>query len=141
MKSFRYGTDKLTLRSVLALIQGRLQASLSAKVRHKVDQSANVAKEKASLAEATSASLSSQFPRHAVEVIDVDTIASSIAKAMMIMKAEAFTLGYTGVKLRTLEHKIWMTEQNIIPAVPSQTASDTSEDPALEAFFSPLVGQ
>jgi len=159
MKNFRYGTDRLTLESVLALTQGQLSATLSAKVRHKVDRSAAFVKEMAShsdvvygintgfgplcdtviSAEDTTHLQHNLLQSHAVGV--GASIPVSLAKTMMVMKAQALAQGYSGVQLRTLERIIWMVEQHIIPVVPSQGSVGASGDLApLAHLFLPLIG-
>src|SRR5690606_19133338 len=65
----------------------------------------------------------------------------AIAKTMMVLKAQALAQGYSGIQLRTLERIIWMTEQDIIPMVPSQGSVGASGDLApLAHLFLPLIG-
>src|SRR5690606_39038533 len=68
-------------------------------------------------------------------------IPASIAKTMMITKAQALAQGYSGVQLRTLERIIWMAEQDIVPVVPSRGSVGASGDLApLSHLFLPLIG-
>lgn len=159
MKNFRYGTDRLTIGSALALTNGRLQGTLSAKARHNVDRSAALVKDIASNADAvygintgfgplcdtiisaedTTLLQHNLLQSHAVGV--GAPIPASIAKTMMITKAQALAQGYSGVQLRTLERIIWMAEQDIVPVVPSRGSVGASGDLApLSHLFLPLIG-
>ncbi|GGC19449.1 histidine ammonia-lyase [Parapedobacter defluvii] len=159
MKNFRYGTDKLTIGSVIGLTRGLLQGTLSAKSRHKVDQSEAFVKSMVShndvvygintgfgplcdtiiSAEDTPQLQYNLLQSHAVGV--GNPIPASVAKTMMIIKAQALAQGYSGVQLRTLERIIWMAEQDLIPVVPSRGSVGASGDLApLSHLFLPLIG-
>src|SRR5690606_13666438 len=159
MKNFRYGTDKLTIRSVLALTHGRLHGTLSAKARHKVDPSASFVKDMVSNRTAVYGVTTGFGPLHntVISAKDVNqlqhnllqshavgvgpSLPVAIAKTMMVLKAQALAQGYSGIQLRTLERIIWMTEQDIIPMVPSQGSVGASGDLApLAHLFLPLIG-
>ncbi len=156
---FRYGTDKLTLGKAIELTQGKLQGSLSAKARHKIDQSATyitdiVAQNEVVYgvntgfgplcdtiisAEETANLQHNLLKSHAVGV--GEPISADIAKTMMIIKVQALSQGYSGIRLRTLERIIWMIEQHIIPVVPQQGSVGASGDLApLSHLFLPLIG-
>lgn len=143
----------------MALTQGQLPATLSAKVRHKVDRSAAFVREMVSHSDVVygintgfgplcdtviSAEDTIQLQRNLLQSHAVGVgapIPVPIAKTMMIMKAQALAQGYSGVQLRTLERIIWMAEQNIIPVVPSQGSVGASGDLApLAHLFLPLLG-
>lgn len=159
MKNFRYGTDKLTVGSTMAIIRGQLNGSLSAKERHKIDRSASFVKDIVAHNEVVygintgfgplcdsiitpqdTANLQQNLLKsHAVGV--GTPIPKSIAKTMMVIKAQALAQGYSGIQLRTLERIIWMTEQDIIPVVPEQGSVGASGDLApLSHLFLPLIG-
>jgi len=159
MKNFRYGTDKLTIKTALALTRDQLQGTLSAKARHRVDQSASHVTSMASgnkavygintgfgplcdtviTSDDTARLQHNLLQSHAAGV--GDPIPQPIAKTMMIIKAQALAQGYSGVQLRTLERIIWMAEQNMIPVVPSLGSVGASGDLApLSHLFLPLIG-
>ena len=159
MKNFRYGTDKLTVEAAIALTNGNLHGTLSAKARHKIDQSAAFVKDIVAhnevvygintgfgplcdtiiSAEDTAILQHNLLKSHAVGV--GNPIPENIAKTMMIIKAQALAQGYSGIALRTLERIIWMADQNIIPVVPEQGSVGASGDLApLSHLFLPLIG-
>ena len=159
MKNFRYGTDKLTVDAAIALTDGNLHGTLSAKARHKIDQSAAFVKDIVAHGEVTygintgfgplcdtiisaedTATLQHNLLKsHAVGV--GNAIPENIAKTMMIIKVQALAQGYSGIALRTLERIIWMAGQNIIPVVPEQGSVGASGDLApLSHLFLPLIG-
>ncbi|MGK6352319.1 histidine ammonia-lyase [Parapedobacter sp. DT-150] len=159
MKHFRYGTDKLTVGAAMALTHGQLRGALSAKTRHKVDESASFVDEILSqdtvvygintgfgplcdtiISAADTANLQHNLLKsHAVGV--GNPIPMAIAKTMMIMKVQSLAQGYSGVRLRTLERIIRMAEQHIIPVVPEQGSVGASGDLApLSHLFLPLIG-
>ena len=156
---FRFGTDRLTIGKAMALTQGKLKGTLSAKARHKIDQSASYVADIVAhndvvygintgfgplcdtiiSAEETANLQHNLLKSHSVGV--GDPIPVSIAKTMMIIKAQALAQGYSGIKLRTLERIIWMVAQNIIPVVPKQGSVGASGDLApLSHLFLPLIG-
>lgn len=159
MKNFRYGTDKLTVETTIALTHGKLHGTLSPKARHKIDQSAAFVSDIVAhnevvygintgfgplcdtiiSAEDTINLQHNLLKSHAVGV--GNPIPEIIAKTMMIIKAQSLAQGYSGVQLRTLERIIWMAEQNIIPVVPEQGSVGASGDLApLSHLFLPLIG-
>jgi len=159
MKNFRYGTDRLTIGTAMALTQGKLSGSLTAKARHNIDQSAKWVADIANHSDAVygintgfgplcdtrisaddTANLQHNLLKsHAVGV--GSPIPPAIAKTMMIIKAQALAQGYSGIRLRTLERIIWMAEQDIIPVVPQQGSVGASGDLApLSHLFLPLIG-
>ncbi|MEC3878874.1 histidine ammonia-lyase [Parapedobacter sp. 10938] len=159
MKNFRYGTDQLTIGKTMALTHGKLHGTLSAKDRHKIDRSESYVKDIVNHHEVVygintgfgplcdtiispqdTANLQHNLLKsHAVGV--GNSISKSVAKTMMIIKAQALAQGYSGIQLRTLERIIWMAEQDIIPVVPEQGSVGASGDLApLSHLFLPLIG-
>ncbi len=159
MKNFRFGTDQLTIGIAMALTEGKLHGTFSAKSRHRVDQSAMFVADIAAQNEAVygintgfgplcdtlisaedTANLQHNLLKsHAVGV--GAPVSPSIAKTMMLIKAQALAQGYSGVQLRTLERIIWMADQNLIPVVPAQGSVGASGDLApLAHLFLPLIG-
>ena len=159
MKNFRYGSDRLTIEKAMALTQGKIHGTLSAKERHKIDRSESYVKDIVAHNEVvygintgfgplcdtiitpqdTARLQHNLLKSHAVGV--GDAIPKTIAKTMMIIKAQALAQGYSGVQLRTLERIIWMADQDIIPVVPAQGSVGASGDLApLSHLFLPLIG-
>lgn len=159
MKNFRYGTDKLTIGKTMALTHGRLHGTLSAKERHKIDRSESFVKDIVAHSDVVYGINTGFGPLCDTIITPQDTanlqhnllkshavgvgkpIPKSIAKTMMVIKAQALAQGYSGVQLRTLERIIWMTDQDIIPVVPEQGSVGASGDLApLSHLFLPLIG-
>ncbi len=64
-----------------------------------------------------------------------------IAKAMMVLKAHNLSVGYSGIRLETLERIIFMIDHDLIPEVPEQGSVGASGDLApLAHLFLPLIG-
>ncbi|HWK99784.1 MAG TPA: histidine ammonia-lyase [Parapedobacter sp.] len=159
MKNFRYGTDKLTIGKAMALTDSQLHGTLSAKERHKIDRSESFVKDIVAHSDVVYGINTGFGPLCDTIITPQDTanlqhnllkshavgvgkpIPKSIAKTMMIIKAQALAQGYSGVQLRTLERIIWMTDQDIIPVVPEQGSVGASGDLApLSHLFLPLIG-
>lgn len=64
-----------------------------------------------------------------------------IAKTMLILKAHNLSVGYSGIKEKTLDRIIFFIENDIIPEVPEQGSVGASGDLApLAHLFLPLIG-
>ncbi|WP_262250219.1 histidine ammonia-lyase [Parapedobacter soli] len=159
MKNFRYGTDKLTIGTAMALTHGRIQGSLTSRERQKIDRSASFVKDIVAHNEVAYGINTGFGPLCDTIITSEDTanlqhnllqshavgvgapIPKSIAKTMMVIKTQALAQGYSGIQLRTLERIIWMIEQDIIPIVPKQGSVGASGDLApLSHLFLPLIG-
>ena len=55
---------------------------------------------------------------HAVGVGNL--ISPQLSKIMLILKAHALSLGFSGVRLQTVRRIIWMIDSEIIPCVPEK---------------------
>lgn len=143
----------------MALTRGEMSGTLSAKARHRIDQSAAFVEGIVSQNEVvygintgfgplcdtiispedTAKLQHNLLKSHAVGVGDMLPV--EMAKTMMIIKVQSLAQGYSGIRLRTLERIIWMVEQNIIPVVPAQGSVGASGDLApLSHLFLPLIG-
>lgn len=68
-------------------------------------------------------------------------IEKEIAKLMLILKVQALSKGYSGVREATIDRIIWHIEEDIIPVVPAQGSVGASGDLApLSHLFLPLIG-
>lgn len=76
---------------------------------------------------------------HAVGVGNL--ISPQLSKIMLILKAHALSLGFSGVRLQTVRRIIWMIDSEIIPCVPEKGSVGASGDLApLSHLFLPLIG-
>ncbi|BDD11996.1 histidine ammonia-lyase (plasmid) [Fulvitalea axinellae] len=159
MKTFNYGTDRLTVKVALDIAEGRVRGALDAGTRRRIEASArhvqdivegervvygintgfgplcttHISKEE------TTRLQRNLLMSHAVGV--GDPIAPKLAKLMLITKAHALAKGYSGVRLRTVERIIFFIESDIIPVVPEQGSVGASGDLApLSHAFLPLLG-
>jgi len=70
-----------------------------------------------------------------------DPIPIEIAKLMMIIKVHSLCMGYSGIRMQTLERIMWHINNDIIPIVPCQGSVGASGDLApLAHLFLPLIG-
>jgi histidine ammonia-lyase len=66
---------------------------------------------------------------------------SEIARLLLVTKLHALALGYSGLRLSTLERIAWHFEHDVIPVVPVQGSVGASGDLApLAHLFLPLIG-
>lgn len=69
-------------------------------------------------------------------------VSKEIARLMLVLKIHNLSLGYSGVRLETLERILWHLNEDIIPVVPEQGSVGASGDLApLAHLFLPLIGQ
>ena len=70
-----------------------------------------------------------------------EPITRELSKLMLVLKAHALALGYSGVRMPTLERILWHIANDVIPVVPSQGSVGASGDLApLSHLFLPLIG-
>lgn len=159
MNAFKLGIDTLTIQQVIDISLGKLDIELSKEARANVMQSsANVAHivEEGEvvygintgfgplcntiISKEHTAKLQDNLLRsHSVGV--GNPIALNIAKTMMILKAHNLSVGYSGIRVETLERIIFLIKNEIIPEVPEQGSVGASGDLApLAHLFLPLIG-
>lgn len=64
-----------------------------------------------------------------------------LSKTMLVLKLHALCLGYSGIRLQTVERILWMIENDICPCVPEKGSVGASGDLApLAHLFLPLIG-
>lgn len=157
--TFRYGIDRLTVRSAMALCKGELQGVLVNQACAQIDQSATFVDEIVARNEVvygintgfgplcdtiisasdTTTLQHNLLKSHAVGV--GKPIHHDIAKIMMIIKMQALAMGYSGIRLDTMKRILWMIERDIVPVVPEQGSVGASGDLApLSHLFLPLIG-
>jgi len=159
MKSFLYGKDHMTASKALGIARGTLRGILNEEVKEKVlasqaDVQTIVARDQTvygintgfgSLcttkisAEDTRILQENILKSHSVGV--GEHIDEEIAKVMLILKIHSLAMGYSGIKLSTLERMIWHVDEDLIPLVPAQGSVGASGDLApLAHLFLPLIG-
>ena len=159
MKVFRYGIDRLTVKSSLRIARGKIQAVLDPSVIQRIQQSHQIVKDVANRPDVVYGINSGFGPLCTTRISPQETkilqynilkshsvgvgeaIPPEIAKLMMITKVHALAQGYSGISLKTLNRIIWHIDQDIIPLVPAQGSVGASGDLApLAHLFMPLIG-
>ena len=156
---FQYGIDTLSIAKAMALAEGRMAGELSARTKAKVEVSSGhvqdmVDKQQVVYGintgfgplcdtlispEETSHLQHNLLKSHAVGV--GEPIGILLSRMMLVLKLQALTQGYSGIRWSTLERIHWMLEQDIVPVVPAQGSVGASGDLApLAHLFLPLIG-
>lgn len=159
MSTFSLGVDTLTIQKVIDICSGTMEVVLTSSTRARVKRSAeNVAAIVESgetvygvntgfgplcstiISKEDTAKLQDNLLRsHSVGV--GKPIALNIAKTMLVLKAHNLSVGYSGIKLETLERILFFIQNDIIPEVPEQGSVGASGDLApLAHLFLPLIG-
>lgn len=158
-KSFRLGEEWLTASTALHIAKGRITVELSKATREKVSNSWRIVQDiverghpvygintgfgplcttKISQSE-TNILQTNILKSHSVGV--GKPIPKTIAKLMLILKAQSLAKGYSGIAETTLDRILWHIENDAIPVVPSQGSVGASGDLApLSHLFLPLIG-
>ncbi len=158
-KQFKFGIDHLTYEVAIDMAMGVIEGVLSDEAIANIKQSeAHVAEivESESVVygintgfgplvdtkisrEQTAQLQHNILMSHAVGVGNF--ISPQIAKIMLILKAHALSLGFSGVRLQTVERIIWMINEDLSPCVPEKGSVGASGDLApLSHLFLPLIG-
>ena len=156
---FYYGTDKLTVSAAIAIASGKLKASLSEEALKKIKASSQIVEEIVAnnkkiygintgfgilsdtniSAEDTRILQNKLLQSHSVGV--GDPVPAEIARLMLITKVQSLAMGYSGIKLSTVERILWHLENDVIPVVPEKGSVGASGDLApLAHLFLPLIG-
>lgn len=156
---FHYGTDRLTVKTALAIASGAIKGLLSPAATERIKASERsvseiVARNRtvygvntgfgilASTAISPEDTATLQYKilqSHSVGV--GDPIPAELAKLMLITKVHALAQGYSGVQLSTIERIIWQIDHELIPVVPEKGSVGASGDLApLAHLFLPLIG-
>ncbi|MCX2496189.1 histidine ammonia-lyase [Pedobacter sp. PF22-3] len=156
---FKYGTDHLTAKLALSIINGEVKGILSESTREKVHQSSKVV-ERIAISGKPVYGINTGFGPLCTSMISaVDTrklqenilkshavgvgepIDSEISKLMLVLKLQALAQGFSGIKIETLDRMIWFLEIGATPVVPKQGSVGASGDLApLSHLFLPLIG-
>ncbi len=159
MEIFHYGQDHLTSSKALKLARKEIKGIFSEETRKKVEASANAVAEIAQgdqvvygintgfgplctsqiSAEDTMTLQENLLKSHSVGL--GDPVPVEISRLMIVLKLHALALGFSGIRMETLERISWMLEKDIIPVVPVQGSVGASGDLApLSHLFLPLIG-
>jgi histidine ammonia-lyase len=159
MSHFNYGTDQLTISTVIELASGKRKGILDTAAAKRInDSQANVAAIVANnktvygintgfgilantkiSAEDTATLQHKILQSHSVGV--GDPIPAEVAKIMMICKVQSLAKGYSGAQLSTIERILWHIDNDVIPVVPEKGSVGASGDLApLAHLFLPLIG-
>ena len=157
---FKYGIDKLTVKKVMALAEGKIKGILTEDAkkniqscRKKVEKMANSNKAVYGVntgfgplcdvqitPEQTSKLQENLLITHAVGV--GKPIDKKLSKIMMICKVHALSQGFSGIRLKVVERILYFIENDILPVVPEQGSVGASGDLApLSHLFLPLLGE
>lgn len=157
--SFKYGIEKLTAGTALAIASGKTKGILPPEAVERVEKSHSAVKEivekdktvygvntgfgilaSSPISKEDTATLQYKILQsHSVGV--GDAIPAEVAKLMLITKVHALAQGFSGVQLTTLERIIWHIDNDVIPVVPEKGSVGASGDLApLSHLFLPLIG-
>lgn len=156
---FKYGEDFLSVNVVLTLVNGDLKGGISENTLEKIKNSSGWVDEIVASSEIVygintgfgplcdtkiSESQTSELQHNLLISHSVgvgEPIALHLAKAMMICKVHSLCQAFSGIRLETIEHILWMIEKDIIPLVPCKGSVGASGDLApLSHLFLPLIG-
>lgn len=157
---FKYGQDRLTVTRALSIASGETTGVVDAATREKIRRSAaTVARHAASdtpvygintgfgplcttmiSPEETAVLQKNILISHAVGV--GKPIDKFLSRLMLILKVQALSFGYSGIREDTIDRLLWHIENDIIPVVPEQGSVGASGDLApLSHLFLPLIGE
>ena len=155
---FIYGIDKLTVKKVVSIANGTLQAKLSEESIEKVVACRKKVEIMASGSKAVYGINTGFGPLCDVQITPKETsklqenllithavgvgepIDNQLAKIMLILKVHALAQGFSGIRLRVIERILFFIENDLIPIVPKQGSVGASGDLApLSHLFLPLL--
>jgi len=158
--NFSYGKEKLTLKKVFEIAQGKRKGILIPEVVEGIQKSNAIVQQVirsgktvygintgfGSLCDTLISENETQTLQknllltHAVGV--GKPIEPLLSKIMMICKVHALCQGYSGIRLAVIERILYCIEQELLPVVPEQGSVGASGDLApLSHLFLPLLGE
>ncbi|MDQ6608989.1 MAG: histidine ammonia-lyase [Bacteroidota bacterium] len=158
-KEFFYGRDKLTVKTALLLAQKKVKGCLHPEVVKRIHESQRHVQQmvdngktvygittgfgvlaNTKINEEDTVTLQYKILQsHSVGV--GEPVSQEIARFMMITKVQSLALGFSGVKLATIERILWHLDADVIPVVPEKGSVGASGDLApLAHLFLPLIG-
>jgi len=159
MKEFPAGVETLSVQDLIQICEDNRRIKLTAEAAQKVDESANHVHRMIEngdivygintgfgplcntiISNEHAAKLQDNILRsHSVGV--GSPIDPKIAKAMLVLKLHALSMGFSGIQRSTLERIQFFINENIIPVVPEKGSVGASGDLApLAHLFLPLIG-
>ena len=158
--NFSYGEEKLTLKKVFEIAQGKRKGILIPEVVEGIQKSNAIVQQvirsgktvygintgfgplcDTLISEKETQTLQKNLLlTHAVGV--GKPIEPLLSKIMMICKVHALCQGYSGIRLAVIERILYCIEQELLPVVPEQGSVGASGDLApLSHLFLPLLGE
>lgn len=158
-KPFKFGIDSLTVSTVNLLSSGHLSGVIDEEAKNNIETSCRhvdeIVKDRNIVygintgfgplcdtlisADETTQLQHNLLMSHSVGVGDL--LSPQLSKTMLILKLHALCLGYSGIRLQTVERILWMIENDICPCVPEKGSVGASGDLApLAHLFLPLIG-
>ena len=158
--NFSYGKEKLTLKKVFEIAQGKRKGILIPEVIQGVQKSSAIVQQVIQsgktvyvintgfgplcdtlISEDETQTLQKNILlTHAVGV--GKPIEPLLSKIMMICKVHALCQGYSGIRIAVIERILYCIEQKLLPVVPEQGSVGASGDLApLSHLFLPLIGE
>lgn len=159
MNAFRYGLDTLSIGSAMDICQKRHDAVLEEEAIDRVKRCRAVVERVidegrviygvttgfgslcSTLIDPEDASTLQHnlLKSHAAGV--GSEVEDTIVRLMLVLKIHSLAMGYSGIRLETLQRIIWHVEHDVLPLVPSQGSVGASGDLApLAHLFLPLIG-
>ncbi|MCG8374743.1 MAG: histidine ammonia-lyase [Balneolales bacterium] len=159
MSEFYAGIDVLTTQKLVDICEGNTHLKLSRQANNAVEQSADYVEqiiEAGDLVYGVNTGFgplcNTVISREHTEKLQDNILRSHsvgvgnpidpmTSKAMMVLKAHALAMGYSGIQASTLKRILFFIRNDIIPVVPEQGSVGASGDLApLAHLFLPLIG-
>jgi histidine ammonia-lyase len=156
---FQYGSDRLTVATVIGLasegLSGNISAAAEKKIRTSQQHVADIAASQKTvygintgfgiLANTKISEEDTRILQHKIlqsHSVGVGApIPVEVARIMLITKIHALAQGYSGVQWETLQRLLWHLREDVIPVVPEKGSVGASGDLApLSHLFLPLIG-
>ncbi|OMP32309.1 histidine ammonia-lyase [Mangrovimonas sp. DI 80] len=157
---FKYGINKLTVDTVMALAEGTLKGIVTEEAKAKVDACRQKVEIMANSDKAVYGINTGFGPLCDVQITPEETsklqenlvithavgvgnpIDKELSKIMMICKVQALCQGFSGVRMEVIDRLLYCIENNLLPVVPEQGSVGASGDLApLSHLFLPLLGE
>ncbi len=157
---FKYGIDKLTVKKVMALAEGKIKGILTEDAKNNIQSCRKKVEKMADSNKAVYGVNTGFGPLCDVQITPEQTsklqenllithavgvgkpIDKKLSKIMMICKVHALSQGFSGIRLEVVERILYFIENDLLPVVPMQGSVGASGDLApLSHLFLPLLGE